>query len=113
VASRALGHAAGDDRDGTSIADPFAPGRRGAILVPTVDNTLFAFDRDSGQMLWQRSFGEHEVEVQPVPGAPSCGRGRRLVTVRHAFVGGVVVMRKYDGIEVFSPQNGQMIAAVA
>lgn len=60
---------------GLMIADPFPPpphGQRGAILVPTIDHQLFAFDRDSGQALWQRSFGDKEVEVEPVATLGAC-----------------------------------------
>jgi outer membrane protein assembly factor BamB len=64
----------GDDRDGLTIADPFprGPGQRGAILVPTIDHGLFAFDRDSGQALWQRSFGDKDIDVQVVENLGAC-----------------------------------------
>lgn len=56
-----------------AVADPFPPGQRGAILVPTVDNHLFAFDRDSGQALWSRTFGDKSIEaVTPVEGLGAC-----------------------------------------
>ena len=63
-----------DDDDGLIIADPFpqGPGQRGAILVPTIDHGLFAFDRDSGQALWQRSFGDKDIEVEVVPNLGAC-----------------------------------------
>ena len=44
------------------VADPFPSNGRGAILVPTADYGLFAFDRDSGQPLWNRIF-ENRIEV--------------------------------------------------
>jgi hypothetical protein len=64
----------GEHIGGINIADPFpqGPGARGAILVPTIDNALFAFDRDSGQPLWQRSFGDKSIEVDAVAGLGAC-----------------------------------------
>jgi hypothetical protein len=53
------------------VADPFPPVGRGAILVATSDHRLFAFDRDSGQPLWNRGF-EHTVEIEPVVGQCTC-----------------------------------------
>jgi len=53
------------------VADPFPPGGRGAILVPTADYGLFAFDRDSGQPLWNRVF-ENRIEVQSAVGLGAC-----------------------------------------
>jgi outer membrane protein assembly factor BamB len=66
--------AAGNDEAGLLIADPFpqGPGQRGAILVPTIDHGLFAFDRDSGQALWQRSFGDKDLDVEAVPNLGAC-----------------------------------------
>jgi outer membrane protein assembly factor BamB len=54
------------------IGDPFPPGQRGAILVPTIDNCLTAFDRDSGQQIWNRAAGERRLSVQTVPGMCTC-----------------------------------------
>lgn len=62
----------GDDDDGLMIADPFNPGGRGAILVPTIDHQIFAIDRDSGQVLWNRPFGDSSLDVQPVAGLGAC-----------------------------------------
>jgi hypothetical protein len=62
----------GTDEDGLAIADPFPPGGRGAILVPTIDHQLFSFDRDSGQPLWNRSFGDKDLDVAPVPNLGAC-----------------------------------------
>lgn len=56
----------------SDVADPFPPGGRGAILVSTIDNMLFAFDRDTGQPLWHRSFGDKDVGLQPVAGMGAC-----------------------------------------
>lgn len=57
---------------GIRIGDPFPAGQRGAILVATIDHTLFAFDRDSGQLLWQRSMGDGEVSIEAVPDLGAC-----------------------------------------
>jgi hypothetical protein len=60
---------------GLMVADPFPQfphAQRGAILVPTIDHGLFAFDRDSGQGLWQRSFGDKSIEVSPVATLGAC-----------------------------------------
>ena len=65
----------GSDEDGLAIADPFPPNQRGAILVATVDHQVFAFDRDSGQPLWNRPFKD-SAELEAVPGLGA-------VVVRH------------------------------
>lgn len=90
---------AGDDEDGLMIADPFpqGPGQRGAILVPTIDHGLFSFDRDSGQPLWQRSFGDKDIDVQVVPNLGAC-------VVRHGS--------PYIKVDVVNPAFAQPIASL-
>lgn len=87
----------GDDDVGLSIADPFPQGQRGAILVPTIDHGLFAFDRDSGQALWQRSFGDKEVHVEAVPNLGAC-------LVRYGS--------PYIKVDVINPAFAQPIASL-
>ncbi|MBX3206209.1 MAG: PQQ-binding-like beta-propeller repeat protein [Labilithrix sp.] len=84
--------------DGLSIADPFpqGPGQRGAILVPTIDHCLFAFDRDSGQPLWHRAFGDTIVHVEVVPNLGAC-------VVRYGF--------PYVKAEIVNPAFAQPIAS--
>ncbi len=90
---------AGDDDDGLTIVDPFpqGPGYRGAILVPTIDHGLFSFDRDTGQPLWQRSFGDKDVAVQAVPNLGAC-------VVRHGS--------PYVKVDIVNPAFAQPIAAL-
>ncbi|MBX3264351.1 MAG: PQQ-binding-like beta-propeller repeat protein [Labilithrix sp.] len=85
--------------DGLSIADPFpqGPGRRGAILVPTLDHCLFAFDRDTGQPLWQRSFGDTIVYVQVVHDLGAC-------VVRYGL--------PYTKVEIVNPAFAQPVASL-
>jgi hypothetical protein len=61
-----------DEAGGLAVVDPFPPLGRGAILVRTVDNGLFAFDRDSGQPLWQKSYGDKSFELTAVEGLGAC-----------------------------------------
>jgi len=82
---------------GIAIADPFPQQGRGAILVPTIDHGLFAFDRDSGQPLWQRSYGDKSIEVAPVPDLGAC-------LVRYGF--------PYVKVDVLNPAYAQPIASL-
>lgn len=61
-----------DEPSGLAVVDPFPPAGRGAILVRTIDNTLFSFDRDSGQTLWQKSYGDKSFELRAVDGLGAC-----------------------------------------
>ena len=73
----------------TDVADPFPPVGRGAVLVSTSDHRLFAFDRDSGQPLWNRGF-DQTVELQPVVGQCTC-----LVRLAGSYVKAEVVNPAY------------------
>lgn len=79
-----------DDELGLNIADPFHSQGRGAILVPTIDNMLYAFDRDSGQQIWARPAGKDGAEVQPV-----AGMGAVVVKTRGTFVKAEIVNPAY------------------
>lgn len=92
-----LSDAPGGDEEGINIADPFPPGQRGAILVPTVDHQVFAFDRDSGQPLWQRAFGDSAAELQAVAGLGA-------VVVRHNGT--------YTKADILNPAYAQSIASL-
>ncbi|NOU28666.1 MAG: PQQ-binding-like beta-propeller repeat protein [Polyangiaceae bacterium] len=48
-----------------AVYDPFPPQGRGAILVMTIDHTLYALDRDSGQVLWS---AQKECELTSLDG---------------------------------------------
>ncbi len=79
---------------GLQIADPFATPGRGAILVATIDHGLFSFDRDSGQPLWQRSFGDKAIDLQAVE-----------------YEGAVVVrVQGWTKVEIVNPAFPQPIA---
>ncbi len=88
----------GYDRfQGPHVVDPFAETGRGAILVRTVDNGLHAFDRDSGQALWSRSFGDKSFEMAPVS-----GQGAVIVRYGAPFV----------KIDIVNPAYAQPIASL-
>lgn len=82
---------------GLAIADPFPPGGRGAILLRTIDNTLCSFDRDSGQPLWSRSFGDKRFDVEAVEGMSVC-------LVRYGF--------PYVKVDIVNPAYAQPIASL-
>jgi hypothetical protein len=71
------------------VADPFPPVGRGAVLVATSDHRLFAFDRDTGQPLWNRGF-EHGVELQAASGLCTC-----LVRLAGTYVKAEIVNPAY------------------
>jgi putative pyrroloquinoline-quinone binding quinoprotein len=79
---------------GLSIADPFPLVGRGAILAATSDHGLFAFDRDSGQPLWNRSFGDKAIDVEPVENEGAC----------------VVRVRGWTKVEIVNPAYADPIA---
>lgn len=87
----------GDDENGMTIADPFPQGQRGAIVVPTIDNGLFAFDRDSGQPLWHRSFGDKDIDVEAVSNLGAC-------LVRYGF--------PYVKVDIINPAYAQPVASL-
>ncbi|MDB4938797.1 MAG: uncharacterized protein JWP87_5769 [Labilithrix sp.] len=86
-----------DEPSGLAVVDPFAPLGRGAVLVRTIDNGLFAFDRDSGQPLWQKSYGDKSFELTAVEGLGAC-----LVRYGAPFV----------KIDVVNPAHPQPIASL-
>lgn len=75
---------------GLHVVDPFPQGGRGAILVRAIDNGLYAFDRDSGQPLWNRSFGDKSFTLEAVE-----GQGAVLVRYGEPFVKADVVNPAY------------------
>lgn len=88
---------AGYDRAaGLAVVDPFPPGGRGAILVRTIDNGLHAFDRDTGQPLWSRSFGDKRFDMTAV-------EGQGAVVVRHGW--------PFVRVDVMNPAYAQPIAS--
>jgi outer membrane protein assembly factor BamB len=86
-----------DAGGGLAVADPFAREGRGAILVRAIDNGLHAFDRDSGQVLWARSFGDKSFELEAIEGAGVC-------LVRHGF--------PYVKVDIINPAYAQPIASL-
>lgn len=63
----------GETPDGSlAVADPFPVDGRGAVVVPTIDHQLWSFDRDTGQPLWSRSFGDKAIEVEAVAPFGAC-----------------------------------------
>jgi hypothetical protein len=82
---------------GLSVADPFPPGGRGAILVRTIDNTLAAFDRDTGQPLWSRSFADKRFDLEAASGMSVC-------LVRYGF--------PYVKVDIVNPAYAQPIASI-
>jgi len=89
----------GDDvpQGGLAVEDPFPLHGRGAILVRTIDNGLFAFDRDTGQPLWNRSYGDKTFSLESVAGQGAC-----LVRYGSPFV----------KIDIVNPAYAQPIASL-
>lgn len=88
----------GHDRfEGPHIVDPFPPEGRGALLVRTIDNGLHAFDRDSGQALWSRSFADKSFEMEAVV-------GQGAVVLRHGF--------PFVKLEIINPAYAQPVASL-
>lgn len=54
-----------------AVEDAFPPNQPGAVLVQTDDHVLYAFDRDTGRTLYQRTLGKDAsgFVVRAVPGA--------------------------------------------
>jgi outer membrane protein assembly factor BamB len=50
---------------GPRVTDPAPPGTRGPVWIRTIDDTIAAFDRDSGQPLWRETREESPRYVLP------------------------------------------------
>lgn len=82
---------------GLELVDPFPQGARGAILVRSIDNGLYAFDRDSGQPLWNRSYGDKAFTLEAV-----AEEGAVIVRYGEPFV----------KVDVVNPAYAQPIASL-
>ena len=83
--------------DVETVADPFPPTGRGAVLVATIDHQLSSFDRDSGQPLWTRSFEKKSIELQAVEGTGAC-------LVRYGF--------PFVKVDIVNPAYAQPVASL-
>ncbi len=54
---------------GLQIAEPYDPGTGGAVVVPTPDRAIAGYDRETGKLLWRKSY-ERRITVH---GVGRCG----------------------------------------
>jgi outer membrane protein assembly factor BamB len=77
-----------------AVYDPFPPQGRGAILVMTIDHTIYSLDRDTGQVLWST---QKECELTSLD-------GHGAVVASYGF--------PYVKADIFNPAYAQPVATV-
>jgi outer membrane protein assembly factor BamB len=103
---------------GPAIIDPFPSEGRGAILVLTVDHQLSAFDRDTGQPLWQRPFEGQREHLRAIHGqsiiAGYVSATNSLEIINPGYTAPVATLGARDGFDVraIAVEAGMVVAKV-